>query len=182
MDKQKKKLKFNIIDIAFVAAVLAGLIFVVLRVGGFDLLYSIVFGEKKETYAVTFAGAEVADYVIERINLGDKMSDEWMGVELGEVLEIKTGPAQSYSARQDGKLVMSDKEGFYSIVVTGYCDAVDNDHGITVDGLNLGVGHTMVVRIGDAKLYLVVQDIQKMDGSRFEELMPEPSESPSSKK
>ena len=173
MDKQRKKLKFNIIDVAFVVAVLAGLVFVVLRVGGFDLLTSIIFGEKEEAYAVTFTGAEVADYVIERIHTGDKMSDEWLGVDLGEVLEVKLGPAQSYSAREDGRLVMSDKEGYYSVLVTGYCKAVDNDNGITVDGLNLGVGHTMVVRIGDAKLYLVVQDIQKLDGSPYADLVPE---------
>ena len=179
MDKQEKKLKFNIIDVVFVAAVLAGLIFVVLRVGGFDLLTSIIFGEKEETYAVTFISEEVAGFVTDRIQVGDKMSDEWLGVDLGEVLEVKLGPAQVYSARQDGKLVMSDKEGYYSILVTGYCDAVDNDNGITVDGLNLGVGHTMVVRIGDAKLYLVVQNIQKLDGSPYADLVPKPSENPS---
>lgn len=179
MDKQKKKLKFNIIDVAFVAAVLAGLIFVVLRVGGFDLLYSIVFGEDEELFAVTFAYEDTAGYVVERIKLGDRMTDEWMGVDLGEVLEVKLSPAQVYSTRQDGKLVISDKEGYYTISVTGYCKAKDNKSGITVDGLNLGIGHTMVVRIGDAKLWLVVNDIQKMEGSRFEDLMPEPTESPS---
>ena len=167
MDKQEKKLKFNIIDVAFVAVVLAGLIFVVLRVGGFDLLYTIVFGAKEDTYAISFIGEEVADYVVDRLQPGDKVCDEWLGVDLGEVLEIKRGKAQSYSARQDGKLVMSDKENYSSIIVTCYCDAVDNENGITVDHLNLGVGHTMVVRIGDAKLYLVVHDIQKLDESPY---------------
>ena len=167
MDKQEKKLKFNIIDVAFVAVVLAGLIFVVLRVGGFDLLTTIIFGGKEETYVVSFIGEEVADYVVERIQAGDKVSDEWISVDLGSVLDVKLGEARSYSARQDGKLVMSDKENYSSIIVTCYCSAVNNGNGITVGNTNLGVGHTMVVRIGDAKLYLVVHNIQKLDESPY---------------
>lgn len=166
MDKQKK-LKFNLVDVIFLLVVLAGIAFVAMRVGGLDVVARLTGAASPEPYIITFTGAEVADYVVERIEVGDRMTDDEVSLNLGSVIDIQTGPAQSNSSREDGQLVLSSKEGYSSIKLTCQVQASDNGNGITVDGLNLGVGHTMVVRAGDTKMYLIVYDIQKLADSPY---------------
>ncbi len=160
MEKQKKW-RFNIIDVLFLLVVLAGLLFVVLRLGGFDVVARLT-GAASEPYVVTFIAVEVPDYAAERIQAGDKVTDDNLSVNLGTVLDVQVGPAQVSTADAQGKLVISEEEGFSSVELSCQTAATDNGSGVTVDGLDLGVGHTMVVRAGDAKMYMVVCDIQKL--------------------
>lgn len=166
MEKQKKW-RFNIIDVLFLLVVLAGILFVILRLGGFDVVARITGTASTEQYVVAFTSNEVPDYVAERIQAGDKVTDENLSVNLGTVVDVQLAPAQVPTPDAQGKLVISEEEGFCSVLLSCRVTASDNGNGVTADGLDLGVGHTMVVRAGDAKMYMVLCDIQKLADSPY---------------
>lgn len=166
MDKQKK-LKFNIVDVVFLLAVLAGIAFVVLRLGGLDVVARITGTAPSEDYVITYFSTNTPDYVIERIEIGDPVTNDAMDANLGTLLDIRTDNAQISSAAADGHLVVSDLEGSSALYLICRMRASDNGNGITVDGLDLGIGHSIVVRAGDTKTWMVVRDIQKLSDSPY---------------
>ena len=166
MDKQKK-LRFNVVDVIFLLAVLAGVAFVGLRLGGLDIVRQITGGSAPEPYVITFIGEEVADYVADRVEIGDPVTDEELSMDLGTVVGFQRGESLTYSPDYDGILALSPKEGYCSVLLSCKVQASNNGNGVTVDGMALGVGHSIVVRAGDAKFYLVVYDIQKFSESPY---------------
>lgn len=166
MEKQKK-LRFNLVDVIFILVLLAGIAFVAMRLGGLDVVARLTGASAPEPYVITFTSTEVANYVVERVEIGSKVTDDEVSMNLGTVLDFQLGISQVSSAREDGQLVVSSKEGYSSINLLCQVQGSDNGNGVTVDGLALGVGHTMVVRAGDAKMYMVVCDIQKLSESPY---------------
>lgn len=166
MDKQKK-LKFNLVDVIFLLAVLAGIAFVVMRIGGLDVVARLTGAASPEPYVITFIGEEVPDFVAERIEIGDPATDDEASMNLGAVVDVQLSEALTYNPDYDGKLMRSSKEGYYCVHLMCKAQGTGTGSGVTVDGLALGVGHSMVVRAGDAKMYLVVYDIQKLSESPY---------------
>ena len=166
MEKQTK-LRFNLVDVLFILVVLAGIAFVVMRLGGLDVVARITGAASPEPYAITFICEEVPDYVAERIEVGARVTDDEASMNLGTVVDVQLNDALSYNPDVDGKLMLSAKEGYYSVVLTCKTQGAEASNGATVDGLLLGLGHTMVVRAGEAKMYMVVYDIQKLADSPY---------------
>lgn len=162
---RKHKWKFNIIDVIFVLVILIGIIFIVLRMAGAKTPIADEKIDKIGTYFVTFTSPELADYVSRRIELGDKLTSDDGSIDLGTVTNIQLEDSVVYNADDSGQLVASSKPGYHTLYLTGKVKASDNGYGITVDGTKFGVGHSMVVRAGDAKMYLVVYDIRKKSSS-----------------
>lgn len=167
--ESKKKRKFNAVDVIFILIVLAGLAFVLLRFTGLGSIAGLTGESAAESYIITFSGDEVPNFVIERIEAGDPLTDDACQLDLGTVVDLEVSDAVSYNANDAGELVVSSKPNNSSIKLMGEVQATDNGNGITIDGNSFGVGHTMVVRAGDAKMYLVVYDIQKKDDSAYAE-------------
>ena len=166
MDKQKK-LKFNIVDVIFLLAVLAGIAFVVMRLGGLDVVARITGAAPSEAYVITYISTDTPDYVIEHLEIGAPVTNDTMDANLGTVLDIQTDEAQISSAAADGHLVISDLEGSSTLYLMCRTQASDNGNGVTVNGLNLGIGHSIVVRAGGTKIWMVVRDIQKLENSPY---------------
>ena len=166
MEKQKK-LRFNLVDVIFILVLLVGVAFVALRLGGMDIVRQITGGSAPEPYVITFIGDEVPDYAAERIEIGDFASNEEATMNLGTVVDFQLSDALSYNPDYDGKLVLSAKEGYCCVTLMCQVQGTETSTGVVVDGMVLGVGHTMVVRAGDAKLYMVVYDMQKLSESPY---------------
>ena len=130
-------------------------------------MLGLVSGGNTETYVITFTGDEVPNYVAERVELGAPVTDDACVVDLGTVLDVKLDESVSYNTNAAGELVASSRDDSKSIKL--YCEvqASDNGYGVTIDGTDFGVGHTMVVRAGDAKMYLTLYDIQKESESDY---------------
>ena len=165
MEKQKK-LKFNLVDVIFILVLLAGAAFVALRLGGLDVVARFT-GAHTEEYVITFVGTEAPDYVVDRLEIGAPVTDDSLDLNMGTLVDFKAGPSLSSGTAADGHIVMSSREGYKSVYLMCKMNAADNGFGVTVDGQKLGVGHSMVVRAGDAKLWMVVYDIQKLDDSPY---------------
>lgn len=169
MDKQKK-LKFNIVDVIFLLAVLAGVAFVALRlIGPGSSTPSPSDSEKKgEDYLITFYASESADYIVDHLQVGSPLTDDSVTLDLGTLVDFERGPARSTSAAADGHIVISDKEGYSSVYAMSKVPGVEKGFGVVnVDGLNLEIGHSMVLRAESAKFWVVVYDIQKLEDTPY---------------
>ena len=173
MDKQKK-LKFNIVDVIFLLVVLAGVVFLALRLigsgSGSDAPSPSPENSKgtKERYIITFYASESADYVVDHLEVGSPLTDDSMTLDLGTLVDFKIGPARATSSAADGHIVISDKEGYSSVYAMSRVTGIEKGFGVVnVAGLNLEIGHSMVLRAENAKLWVVVYDIQKLEDTPY---------------
>ena len=150
--------KINIIDLIVILLVVAMVAFF-----GISKISKKDTGEVTEESKITmeFATDEVYDYVVEHVKEGDALYDADFNKKIGTVKSFEAGPSRAYTTTSDGKLVMNEKEGFSSLTIV--CDVeggVLEDNGVDVDGTKYGVGHTLTIRAGLAKIYLKVSDIK----------------------
>ena len=100
--EKKKRVKFNIIDVAV-------LLVVILVIWG----ASVKFGKYKvktnesseETIVYTMEIANVRYYSLQAYQSGDMVFDSLTGVNIGTIQKIEASDAVNYENRQDGKLV-----------------------------------------------------------------------------
>ncbi len=144
--------KINVIDflaiIAILAAVAAAVVFVFVKPQ-----------QKKTTLVMKYFIEEVNDFVASKVQVGDELYDDTFSVELGHVTDVELDDSVSYGQVTDGVYSLTSKEGFYSMIITGEVEGEKTTLGAEIGGKKYGVGHTFVLRAGDAKLYLRVYDI-----------------------
>lgn len=182
MEKQNK-LKFNIVDVIVLLVLLAGIVFVALRFIGFgsgantdpasspeptsSASHDPDDDPEETEYIITFYASEVADYIVDHLWVDSPLTDDSITLDLGTLVDFETGPARFSSAAADGHLVISELEGYSSVYLMGRALGADNGFGVTVDGLRLEIGHSMVLRTKEAKLWVYVYDIQKIEDTPY---------------
>ena len=192
--EKKKKLKFNIVDVIVVLVLLTGITFMAVRFIGSRLPAHAdpdpegsgpVDENVEEWYVITYFVPESADYIVDHLFADSPLTDDGIKLDLGILVDFETGPARISSAAADGHLVLSDREGYSSVYLMAAAPGIDNGYGVTVDGLKLEIGHSMVVRSKKAKFWAYVYDIQKLEDSPYadyeipvEDSDPDASEAP----
>ena len=172
MEKQKK-LKFNLVDVIVILVLLAGIAFVVLRLigSGFGSVTPPASEESEkpveEEYLITFYASDSANYIVDHLWKGSPLTDDSITLDLGTLVDYKIGPAQISSAGTNGHMVISELEGYSSVYLMSRVTGIDNGFGVTVTGLRLPIGHSMVVRTKEAKFWVYVYDIQKLEDSPY---------------
>ncbi len=157
MSETKKKFKFNLIDAIVIVVILAAVAFLGIKVFGGGL-----FGGEDEIYVVKFFCEDVPDFAAEVIYVDDKITDEQKDTDLGFVTEVNVGPSQTYVHTDDGQYVLAPRENYNSVEVIGYVRATGFENGIVADGTKYGVGHSLTLRVGKAKIYGRVSGIEKV--------------------
>ena len=154
IDKQGKLFgKINIIDLLIlVVLVLAIVILGAKFLGGGK-------GQDAQVLEMKFHIEEIDTWVTEKVQIGDGLYDGTYEQNLGKVTNVETAPSKTWGLNQDGQYVLSSREGYQSMTITGEVLGTKTDVGCKVGGELYGVGHSMVLYAGDAKLYLRVQDI-----------------------
>lgn len=161
--------KINVIDFLVVLVILVG----IAAVAAFLFLPRGAGDELVMKYMIE----EVDAFVADKVKIGDELYDESFSLELGEVTAIEKGPSVSYIENARGGYSRISKDGLYSMIITGEVMGEKTTLGAEIGGKKYGVGHTFVLRAGDAKLYLRVYDIQlKSDVSSEENEAPATSE------
>lgn len=149
--------KINVIDflvlMVIILAIAAVAVFLFMPRGGAD------------TLIMKFRIEEVDEFVANKVNIGDELYDDTYSLDLGFVTDIELEDSISYSSQvnDDNVWTSISKEGYYSMIITGECTGTKTKLGAEIGGKKYGVGHTFVLRAGDAKLYLRVYDIDLKD-------------------
>lgn len=152
---EKKKFKFNIIDVIVLVVLIAAICF-----AGYKLFFDHLgegFNQKEQelSYTIEFFCEESPTYSAELVQVGDKLVDEYMDVSLGTVTSVELAPSVSYATNAEGNYVTSTKEGYSSVKITTDLEfkGAPYEHGIQIETSKYGVGHSMTFRAGKAKLY-----------------------------
>lgn len=146
--------KINLIDLIVVILIIALLAFVALKVIGGQNDAPVL-----TAVEISFFSDEVPDYVADYIHEGDKALDSAEDVNMGTVKSVMLGAPISYLTDIDGQTREVEKNGYCSVNLTidAVCQMTEN--GAMIDGTLYGVGHTMVLYAGQAKLWVKVSGI-----------------------
>lgn len=160
---EKKKFKFNIIDVIVLVVLIAAICF-----AGYKLFFDRMgnnAGQKEQelSYTVEFFCEESPTFSAELVQVGDQLVDEYMDVPLGTVTSVELAPSVSYASNAEGQWVKSTKEGYSSVKITADLSfrGAPYAHGFQVETFKYGVGHSLTFRAGKAKLYGRVSAIEQ---------------------
>lgn len=106
---------------------------------------------------------ETPDYVTEYIEQGAPVYDSKEGVTIGTIESFETGDPIGYETKEDESDKVEyqvSRDGYSSVTLIVDATGVSGVNGVTVNGVLYGVGHTMTVYAGEAKLYLRVKGIE----------------------
>ncbi len=150
--------KINIIDLLVI-------IFIVVAVAviGVFVVKNKKSTESQETLIMKFYAEEISDFVAEKLLEGNSLYDDETHVSLGKITNLEINDSVTYGEISDGQYTMVNKQGYKSVIITGELIGTKNDLGAIISGHQYGVGHSMVLRAGDAKIYLRVYDIAKKE-------------------
>ena len=150
--------KINVIDFLLIlVVVLAVAFFAVKMLGPTDGTTA-----KDELIRVEYFAEEVSDFVVDCINVGDSLTDDAGNIDLGTIIDIETGPSQSYGTDANGEWVLSSREHFKSLRIISEVKGRITPYGAEIEGSPYGVGHSMTLRAGTGKVWIRVSGIEKI--------------------
>ena len=152
------KKKFNLVDAIVLVVILA-----VVGLVGYKFLAGGVSGSATSTYQVKFFCEEVPSFAAEEIKVGDKILDEQKESSLGVVKEVVLDGSHTYTTTETGDIRIVPKPHYNSVELTAEVEASDYDFGMIVDSSKYGIGHSITIRVGKAKIFGRVSDIEKLD-------------------
>ncbi len=163
---EKKKFKFNVVDALVVLLVVA-----VVLVVGIKLMGG-AFGGGNEVakYEISFLCEEVPEFAANVIEVGDKVTCEMSDNNLGVVKELKIEPSRTYVTTDNGDVICTGKDFYNCVSITAEVIADEYEHGLKVKGAKYGVGHSITIRVGKAKIFGRVSGIELIDKLDAEEL------------
>lgn len=155
---EKKKPRFNVID----AIVILAIVFAV-AIGVYAIFISGGVGAGSGTYTVKYFCEEVPDFAAEVIQVGDKVVDEQKDVDLGTVTDVVVAGSRTYTTTATGEIKMAEKPHYNSVELTTTLKGQDYDNGVIAGSSKYGVGHSITIRVGKAKIFGRVSAIEKVE-------------------
>ena len=146
--------KINIIDLIVILIIIAAV-----AAGGLFVVRNRRKSANQEKLIMKFYAEEVSDFVTDKLKEGSALYDDDNSIGLGKIIKFEINDSVTYGGVSEGQYTMVTKEGYKSVVITGELMGEKNELGAIVGGHQYGVGHSMVLRAGDAKIYLRVYDI-----------------------
>lgn len=155
---EKKKFRFNVVDVIVLVVILAAVAFVgsFFLGGGFG-------GDGGAEFEVTYLCEEVPEFAASIIKNGDKVLDEQQETELGEVTEVVIGESRTYTTTDMGEIRCLGKPYYNCVMLTTRVKAQKYDYGMMVDSSKYGVGHSITIRVGSAKIFGRVSGIRLIE-------------------
>ena len=153
------KKKFNLIDALIILVIVAVVAFI-----GIKLSNGLVAKpENLQKIRYTFHVEEMPDFVKEYIKEKDTASVAENNDVLGTVTGKTFGEAEIYSVNDEGRIIKSTKEGHSSadIVIEG--EGLQTSSGVKINKGVYGVGHSMAIKLGNAKVYGKLSGIEVIE-------------------
>ena len=156
----QKKVKFNIVDIIVILAIIAGIAFVGVRMfGGQDSPAASADPSVGKTYHVTFVADSVREEVAATLVQDSKAENASRNMDLGTLIDFTIDEAVVYTTDSKGNIVKTTKEGYVSVTLVCELTGIDQSTGLQVGQFMLNVGHSMGVRCGFTEISTIVQNI-----------------------
>lgn len=153
----------NVIDLLVLLFVIAAVAVVgyFLKNGGFSNQADASALGVKGNVEIVFYTEEVSNFVIENVNEENSyVYDDSCRQLLGKVVNVQTGPSLIYGVDAQGQQVAGSKPDYSSAYISSVIDDADRTRfGFSYKKANYGAGHSMVIRVDDAKIYLRIYDI-----------------------
>ncbi len=157
MDKNNTKkyriFGINVIDLLVILVIIAAVLLVAYKFLGLGKDNSL------QNVEIVFKADEVSDFVIDKLKEGCRLYDDEESIDLGTCISFETGPSESYGTNLEGEFVLSSKPYCQSLYLNGKVKAKMGANGVIVGGHEYCIGDFIILRAGDAKLYISVYDI-----------------------
>lgn len=159
----QKKVKFNIVDILVILVLIAGAVFLGVRMFGGEEPAVTPNSSVGSTYRVTFNAECVRGDVASTLVKGSKAENASRNMDLGYLVDFTIEDAIAYGTDSQGNVVQSTKPGYVSVTLVCELTGIDQSTGLQVGQFMLNVGHSMGVRCGFTELNMVVQNIEPVE-------------------
>ena len=159
----QKKVKFNIVDILVILVLIAGAVFLGIRMFGGEEPAVTPNSSVGSTYRVTFNAECVRADVASTLVKGSKAENASRNMDLGYLVDFTIEDAIAYGTDSQGNVVQSTKPGYVSVTLVCELTGIDQSTGLQVGQFMLNVGHSMGVRCGFTELNMVVQNIEPVE-------------------
>ena len=159
----QKKVKFNIVDILVILVLIAGAVFLGVRMFGGEEPAVTPNSSVGSTYRVTFNAECVRGDVASTLVKGSKAENASRNMDLGYLVDFTIADAIAYGTDAQGNVVQSTKPGYVSVTLDCELTGIDQSTGLQVGQFMLNVGHSMGVRCGFTELNMVVQNIEPVE-------------------
>ncbi len=113
-------------------------------------------------YSVTYYADEVPSFVADKVIKSMKMYDITNDVDLGLVTEVLAEDSISYASK-DGKLILTSKVGYKSLMITATVAASEDVEGLHIGDTVYGIGHKDALRVGNTEVELTLRSYEVID-------------------
>ena len=120
-------------------------------------------GSSQSTYEVTYLCEEVPEFAATIIKEGDKVLDEQKDTDLGVVTAVEISDSRTYAVTDAGEVLCVAKPYYNCVSLTTEVKGQDYDFGMIAGSSKYGVGHSITIRVGSAKIFGRVSGIKKID-------------------
>lgn len=147
--------KVNLIDLLIVLVLAALVIFAAVKVVGAKN------NEVPQTeIKMSFYSDEVPEFVTDNLKVGAPVLDEAKDVTMGTVTAFEVGEPLGYSTDANGEVQAVYRNGYKSVRIDIAATGELGAHGATIGGVLYGVGHTLTIYAGQAKVYIKISAIE----------------------
>lgn len=147
--------KINLIDLIIVLVLIALAAFAVFKVSNKNADNSSI-----SKVRISFFAEEVPEYVTKVIEKGSSVLDSTEKVTMGTVESFEVGDPLGYMTNTKGEIESVQREGYKSLSLDIISDAKITEHGAEIGGVLYGVGHSLTIYAGKAKIYLKISAIE----------------------
>ena len=156
----QKKVKFNIVDIIVILLLIAGAVFVGMKMlGGQDPAPVVSDPAGGSTYQVTFSAECVPEAVANSLVKGSSSENASRNMDLGTLVDFTIAPSIIYNFDSNGICVQSEKPGYVSVTLVCELTGIQQPTGLQVGQFMLNIGHSMGVRCGNTEINTIVRNI-----------------------
>ena len=115
---------------------------------------------QSQTIVLKFYAEEVPEFVTRVVQKDDVVVDDTKSTYLGKITDVVVDEAVAWGVNDKGEYVRGNKEGMKSILITAEVDGAIGNNGAVISSINYGIGHSLAIRAGKAKIWARVYDIQ----------------------
>ena len=145
---KKKKISFNLIDVALIVIALAAIAVLVFVFNSKDIVKPSGKEKVKIEYTVTLS--PVREEYINLIKVGDKVVNTTVMEYCGEVVTVTNSDYYYVGINSEtGESVSTQYPGMKTIVVKIRATAIKTSYGYSVDGFDIVIGENVSIRVPD---------------------------------